>query len=105
MLAESTPLGLNIGEMARYPLVADDVPGTPLTPNELWGAWFAPTFQMITDNADAIAGFHYIANDWSADPMWGGHFAFAHCDARIWMNPDILPRWEATITAAPFRSR
>ena len=105
LITESSPLGLNIGDMKQYPLTTDDVPGTPMTPDELWEAWFGPTLRLIDDNADAIAGIHYISNDWSKDAMWSTHFAFAHCDARVWANPDIKARWIDTITHAPFGER
>jgi hypothetical protein len=102
LLAESTPLGINIGEGRQFPLTTDKVAGKPVSADEMWRAWFGPTFKLIEENADVIAGLHYIANDWSQDKLWANNAAFAYCDARVWKNPEILRRWDATITAAPF---
>jgi hypothetical protein len=101
-IAESTPITLNLGDQARYPLTIEEVEGTPLSTDELWDGWFGPFFRMIDENADIVAAIHYIAADWSGDPRWSQVDAFAHCDARLWVVPELLERWEQTISSAPF---
>jgi hypothetical protein len=49
-----------------------------------------------------IAGWHYIAADWSTDPMWNWVPFFTNCDARPWASPQFLEIWNRHINAPPF---
>ncbi|MFJ9370866.1 glycosyl hydrolase [Nocardia sp. NPDC101769] len=102
LIAESTPIGINIGQGKTYPLTAADVPGTPVSAEEMWHLWFAPMLRLISENRDAIAAFAYISENWSLSDLWAHNPLFAHCDSRVWANQEIAQRWEAAISASPF---
>jgi hypothetical protein len=57
---------------------------------------------FIQSNIDVIAGWHYIAADWSTDSLWNWVPVFANCDARPWANAEFLQIWNKHINTSPF---
>ena len=100
MLAETTPTKFNIGKGLCYPFYV----GASRTINAqaIWDGWHQPMIDFIHANRDCIAAWHYIATDWSTDPLWNSIPIFAHCDARPWANRVFLAIWNQHMNAAPF---
>lgn len=100
LLAETTPLKYNIGRRAHYPLYLGVV--QRIGAREIWDRWHRPMIEFVRANGDVIAGWHYIAANWSADAVWGKVPLFTNCDARPWANEEFLEIWHRHMNAAPF---
>lgn len=81
----------NVGERSYYPLFTTQ--GQMLDADAIWEAWWQPMFDFVEQNADIVGGWHYIANDWALDPLWGSNPLFQNSDARVWADDGILERW------------
>jgi len=100
LLAETTPLEFNVGERSYYPLFTTQ--GQMLDADAIWEAWWQPMFDFVEQNADIIGGWHYIANDWALDPLWGSNPLFQNSDARVWADDGILERWTEAASRSLF---
>ena len=96
LLAETTPAGPTTCAAGDASTSAGGHPER-LSSAEVWRSWFAPYFRFIRANDDVVAGFHYIAANWRADPLWTNTPPFIGGDARIWKDREVLRRWTATL--------
>ncbi len=95
LLAETTPAGYDLRTGQHFGLGGALL--AQLTSDEVWRSWFAPYFAFIQAHRDVIAGFHYIAADWKADPEWLHTPPFIGSDARLWEDGAILRHWTSTL--------
>jgi hypothetical protein len=100
LLAETTPVKYDIGKGTGYPYFLGA--SQPLSAKAIWDGWHQPMIDFIGANRDVIAGWHYIAADWSTDPIWNWVPVFTHCDARPWASAAFLEIWNQHINATPF---
>jgi hypothetical protein len=100
LLAETTPVKYNIGSGTHYPFYG----GMPqkVTAEQIWDRWHQPMIDFIRANSDVIAGWHYIADDWSSDPMFKSGPPFVNCDARPWASGEFLEIWKRGMKDAMF---
>lgn len=92
-IAESAPQGY---DLARGTFSSDGSAVAQKTGPEIYGDWYAPYFDLVTQNSDVIRAVSYIDANWNAQPMWGppyqnGYFG----DSRVQANPDVLAGWLA----------
>ena len=100
LLAETTPVKYNIAKGSYYPrYVGLSRAGGA---RGIWDGWHRPMMDFIEANSDLIAGWHYIAADWSADPTWRWVPLFANCDGRPWATPQLLVIWNRHVNSGPF---
>jgi hypothetical protein len=99
-LAETTPVKYNIGKGAYYPNYLGL--SEKVSAQTIWDGWHQPMLDFIGANSDVIAGWHYIAADWSADAVWKMAPIFTNCDARPWATPEFLEIWNKHMNRAPF---
>ena len=102
LLAETTPSTYNLKTMQVSP--GGTGPPIDLTAEQMWDAWWAPMVAFIEANTDVIAGWHYIPTDWSGYPGFSNLPLFSNADSRLWLNSDILRRWDQMAASPPFLS-
>jgi hypothetical protein len=100
LLAETTPITWNIGRGLQTPILGSK--GTAVTPAQIWSGWYQPMLSFIAANTDVVAGWHYISENWEADPQWSTDVLFASCDSRPYANAQLLAMWTQAIGRAPF---
>jgi hypothetical protein len=100
LLAETTPTKFNIAKGMYFPFYAEI--SENVTAQQIWNAWHKPMIEFIRANRDVIAGWHYIADDWSNDPMFESWPPFVNCDARPWASGEFLEIWNAGMKDAMF---
>ncbi len=103
LLAETTPSQWNVSQREFYPLFG--TVGQPVTDNALWSGWWQPMLAFVESNKDIVGGWHYIAENWNADPEWAGVPIFTNCDARLWLDPTVSSRWSTAVAQPPFVQR
>ncbi|MGD0462641.1 MAG: hypothetical protein ABSB74_09140 [Tepidisphaeraceae bacterium] len=100
LLAETTPVKYNITKSAYYPYYLGK--SEKVTAQAIWDGWHQPMIDFIQANSDVIGAWHYIAADWSAEPVWKWVPLFVNCDARPWGTPQFLEIWNNRMNSAPF---
>jgi hypothetical protein len=100
LLAETTPIKYNIAKGMYFPFYAGV--SENVTAGQIWNAWHKPMIEFIRANRDVIAGWHYIADDWSNDPMFKSGPPFVNCDARPWASDEFLEIWNTGMKDAMF---
>lgn len=102
MIAEATPRGYDLAEMAYGALDCRGQDLVKKTPEEIWAEWYEPFFGFIHANADVIRAVAYINADWNEQPMWNpGSGDLYWGDSRIEANPTIKEQWLNEISS-PF---
>jgi len=104
MIAEAAPQSYDIDTLTR----ANTTPlwdGPPaqnveqLNAETVWNDWYAPLFEYMDENSDAIRALAYINADWDNQPMWGPpHDGGYWGDTRVTVNPDIARRWNEALS-------
>ena len=105
MIAEASPqaMDLNNNTIADHSPIWDGEAGgnvTPMTNDEIWNHWFAPTFQLMDDNDDIIRALAYINVNWDSQAMWGPPYESGYWgDTRLEADANIAARFSAAIDA------
>ena len=105
MIAEASPQGFDIKDQfeAFITPILDGPSGegrTPMTADEIWQAWYAPLFDWMNANQDAVKALAYINVDWDSQPMWGAPYESGYWgDSRLETNREIAERFNAAVTA------
>ncbi|MFF2371363.1 hypothetical protein [Agromyces sp. NPDC058110] len=112
IVAEASPQGYDLGELTVSCIFANGSPApyaqrTPVSVDEVWSEWFAPTFDFVRANRDVIRSFTYINTDWDAQGNWactgpGACNAGYWGDSRLEANPQILERVKAELSDQRF---
>lgn len=99
-LAESAPQGYdlkqqfnaNINTMIDGPPAQNEI---AIDADAIWQQWFAPFFEYIQHNSDAIRAVAYINCHWDSQPMWGPPYKNGFWgDTRIETNKTISQHWQ-----------
>ena len=105
MIAEASPQGFDVkrGFEANIAPILDGPSGkghTPMTPDALWDAWYAPLFEWMNENRDVVRSLAYINANWDSQPMWGPPYEGGFWgDSRLEENPQLAERFNAAIQA------
>lgn len=108
MVAEAAPQGYDLGEGTVSCIFANGSPApyelrTPVSAEQIWDEWFAPTFDYVRENRDVIRLFSYINTDWDSQGNWACADS-AQCpagywgDSRLQADPLILTRAKAELS-------
>ncbi len=103
MIAEASPQAFDLTEQfeANHHAIWDGESATgqkAMTNEEIWDAWFAPTFEFLQGNTDVVKALAYINVDWDSQELWGPpyHEGFWG-DTRLETNPEIAQRFNEAI--------
>ena len=105
MIAEASPQSLDLHNrtMANHSPIWDGPAGenaTSMSDDEIWDHWFAPLFELISDNDDVIRALAYINVHWDSQGMWGPPYESGYWgDSRLEVNDEIAARFTAAIDA------
>ncbi len=109
MLCESAPQSFDLDAMTKRNVGGnwDGYPGNdtiPKTSEQIWNEWYAPYFDYVYKNTDAIRAVHYINCNWDSQFMWSADNIAEHAprgyaegywgDTRIEINEYISKRWK-----------
>ncbi|WP_127794924.1 hypothetical protein [Agromyces sp. LHK192] len=107
IVAEAAPQGYDLGEHTVSCVFANGSPApyaqrTPVTTDQVWAEWFAPTFDFVRANRDVVRSFTYINTDWDSQGNWactgpGACNAGYWGDSRLQADPVILERVAAEL--------
>ena len=106
MICESTPQGYNLSNMTKANIspVYDGTAGQnsqAKTADQIWSEWYAPYFNYIHQNADAIRAVAYINADWNSQSQWSPPYSQGYWgDTRVQENATIKQNWITEINSA-----
>ena len=103
MVAEATPQGYDLKRQTRRftgPLW-DGAAGAgerPVTAEEIWNAWYAPSFGFLREHGATIRALAYINCHWDAQPMWGPPYQAGYWgDSRLETNAELARRFTQAV--------
>ena len=108
-IAEATPQGYLLAEEAQANIapLLDGPAGegrTSKSGSEIWVEWFEPFFAYIETNRDAVRAVAYINAHWDEQGLWNPPYENGFWgDSRVQSNPEILARWNATLSEPYWR--
>lgn len=106
MIAESTPQGYNLQALtnANISPVWDGAAGSNVVGKsaaQVWSEWYAPFFNYIHSNSDAIRAVSYINANWNAQGLWAPPYTQGYWgDTRMQVNSTLRTNWQNELNAS-----